>query len=906
MRTGRRSWLSVFLLTAATALGALDPAVPLSRLVHKSWNGRDGLPQSSVFGLAQDRDGFMWLGTAAGLVRFDGFRFRVFTPGDTPALPASSVQCLGNFQGEVWAAAGGEMAVSGPRGWRRVGEKEGWDGGRVTAAAGNGQEIWFGTLSGRLFARRGGSFVPVSFPVSLSLPVQALALAAGGGWIGRSDGLWRVEAGRAWRVPAGPGGAVADVRAVCPIASTGVWAGGAGGLQRYERVGASWRPVGRPLLPRRTVTALARDRRGTLWIGTDAGLHRLAVGGVDPGPPFLESESVTAVGEDQWGNVWIGTLAGGLHLVQEGKFRLFDAGDGLPAGGVQCVYRDADGTLWCGASDGLYRLLEREMRFVCAPPDAGRWVSALHRDRRGVFWIGTRSGLWRRTAAGWSAERGLPEVPVAVLFEERGGALWAGTVGAGAWRLENGRWSSWSGRDGLPSDVVGAFVEERDGTLWIGTAAGLARRRAGRLHPAGSAAPAGMAVHDLYRDEGGRVWAAGEEGILCGENGRFSPPVGEGPPLRGPFHRILPDLSGNLWCSSAAGLFILSPGEGGARSGMGLHWRRLDAGDGLPGEVFSAGGRPAGERGRDGSLWFATPRGLLMVNPMFPLFIGSRFPSRLEALRGDGRPFPLHPALVLPAATRQVAFEFSKVEYIAPGQVLIRYRLTGTNTALFSLRLNYDSGVHVTDPRRPLVFHDLPADTYLLRWNACHSDGLWEENTREFTFSIAPAFHRSMLFFILLGALFGLAAAMVPRLLAVIAERRRERARKYKGSLLLPAAAQRHILRLRRWMEEGKPYLDPNLDQESVARALHISRETLSRVLSEQLQTNLKSYINKYRIEEACRRLADPATGDDKLLKIAFEVGFNSKSVFNEAFRRHTGVSPSVYRRRARGADDSR
>ena len=165
-------------------------------------------------------------------------------------------------------------------------------------------------------------------------------------------------------------------------------------------------------------------------------------------------------------------------------------------------------------------------------------------------------------------------------------------------------------------------------------------------------------------------------------------------------------------------------------------------------------------------------------------------------------------------------------------------------------------------------------------------------------FQIKTAFYQQIWFALLVCLLLVAAVIGIPRLLKKIAIYKENKYKKYKSSTLTFVESRRCLMRLIKIMKEEKPYLDPDLSQQKLAEKLSISKENLSQILHEQLRTNLKNFLNQHRIEAAKRKLADPGEADQKLLKIAYDSGFNSKSVFNDAFRKFTGMSPSDFRKK--------
>lgn len=129
-------------------------------------------------------------------------------------------------------------------------------------------------------------------------------------------------------------------------------------------------------------------------------------------------------------------------------------------------------------------------------------------------------------------------------------------------------------------------------------------------------------------------------------------------------------------------------------------------------------------------------------------------------------------------------------------------------------------------------------------------------------------------------------------------------AKKYEKSSLTTERGDVYLKRLREVMENEKPYADGSLTLQKLAKALAIPPHHLSQIINEQLNQNFFDFINNHRIEEAKRMLIDPARQHISILAISEEVGFNSKSAFNAAFKKHTQMTPSEFRKASGGASD--
>jgi ligand-binding sensor domain-containing protein/signal transduction histidine kinase len=490
------------LAASLLAFGLCGPAgAAAPRNLHFQHLGvEEGLPQESVVTILQDRTGFMWLGTQAGLARFDGYRYRVFRndPADAASLPDNYVQVsYEDRDGGLWFGTRGGLVRFDAAGQRFVRHDLSGGGGRggarntaISAIIGDGKGgLWVGTgdglvhldiASGRLRTYRHDGADGASLRDDR---VTALALDGRGGlWVGSGVGLDHLAAGAGGFVHRdidGPGQDDAH--------------GGAG----------------RAADPRRnTVTALSMGPRDTLWIGTAAGLEAWRLGEGTPAAPIrrhrldaregIGDVRVNALYRDRGDNLWVGTDLEGL------KWR-------DPAGGrfVNYVNQPLD----------RHTLSDNQVRAV--------WV-----DRTGTLWVGTMSGGVNRAdlASGGFGRFDLSPAQLAepnarkirAIAAGADGRLWMGTTGAGLLHVE-----PLSGRverirhdpaqpGSLPDDVIIAVLPGR-GKLWVGGPSGLAWRDAvsGRFTQVALGSEAGAShVQSLMLDRGGALWVATRGGLF--------------------------------------------------------------------------------------------------------------------------------------------------------------------------------------------------------------------------------------------------------------------------------------------------------------------------------------------------------------------------------------------------------
>ncbi|MGA8528099.1 MAG: two-component regulator propeller domain-containing protein [Acidobacteriaceae bacterium] len=787
-------------LAAAPAWG-LDPHMPLAQYGYQSWQTDTGLPQNTVHAIVQGPHGYLWIGTEGGLVRFDGVQFQVTTHATTPELPSDLIDDLMEDKaGTVWISTSGGLArmrdgvveAFGPdRGvpatqvWRTFDEvrsdggetvwvlsaaglfriDETRDGDRAERVpldedltensrmvAGRDGALWLGTAEGLVRLPSTGA------AQALGTAGEVLALAVDGdgtAWAGLRSGLEACTAEGCRSVAVAGGGAV---EALTADAGGRIWIGTDTGLFTDEggRVRAFVQPVGR-------VSFLTCDRQGVVWAGTTKGLMRVGSGEAGELLPHGGDVYLTAA-EDREGDLWLGTEAGGLAVLRDRKFSSLTAEDGLNEEYVLALAQGPDGAVWAGTKGGGLNVYRggHFRALTTAQGMASDVVFAVAAAPNGDVWAGTPDGL-NLVRDGQvrvlTTADGLADDFVRSLYVGGQGALWIGTR-HGLSRYANGAFTTWTAADGLGSDLIGAMTQSRDGDLWIGTLGGLSRMHRGRF--TNFTTQDGLSsniVTSLHEDADGTLWIGTDDGGLNRMRDGKIVPVARGLlPQR--VIGILEDRLGYLWISSNSGVYRVSRAglnrmvSGGAAPEV----MRFGVADGMRISECSSGGHPAVLALRDGTLWFATLKGIATVDPEhMPV---NRVAPRvvLEAVSVDDVEQRSAAPLTIAPGHSHYEFDYAGLSFVAPQKVEYRYQLVG-----------FDPGWVEAGTRRTAYYTNLPHGRYTFRVMARNNDGVWSREAATVALTVEPHLYQTVWFRLLLAlAVIGLSyAAWRRRLLRV-------------------------------------------------------------------------------------------------------------------------------------------
>lgn len=758
-------------LGTPAALGAsTDPAASTGYAVE-NWQAEQGLPRSTITAIAQTPDGYVWLGSPYGLVRFDGVRFVLFEEQVARDLGRGEVRDLhATPDGTLWIGTRRSGLLRYSRGVFESAslaypqlhpaiETIATDAdGTLWAVSGNGQAL---LVSG---ANRSVSnaLVPENRGHMLFQLVRDMQ---GRFWFAKQDRYGRIEQGMPTNVVALPDG----LALLAPARDGGLWLSTGSELRKLPAQGSETTPPVRLDFGLYGVAVLHEDRQGVLWVGTRRdGLHALVNGQLQRIPAV--HHSVSAIAQDAEGNIWVGTEGEGLFRLRRRVFLTVGVPEGLPNDRVLSVDKG-----WVVPQEGgLVRL---------TPPGLAELVPGLERislasvlaDEEGGAWLGAVNGRLLRLDRDGQLTRfpfrfSVPDPQLRVLLQDRRKHLWMGGYPFGLFRLPAGVTSyfeDFTGR-GLPQSAVTALAEDRDGRLWVGTADGKLHRLDGERFT--SFGPEhglpGTAIGALHVTEAGALWI----GTLGGGVGRFRDGRARFAGVEHGLHdnvitQMVEDDAGFAWFGSSRGIFRVRLAElekfadGGQSAVEAIPYGRSD---GLVNVECSGGYQPSACKTKSGRLRFGTSKGVILVDPASLSFNDRPPPLVLEQVAVDGVALANMAHVELSHDYRKLEFRYTALSFCAPERVRFRRQVVG-----------FDSDWVEDRDARSASYPQLPPGQYTFRFTACNNDGIWNETPVAFAFTVKPALWQMWWFRLGALALFALAVALAARYAATVRMRRR-------------------------------------------------------------------------------------------------------------------------------------
>ena len=757
------------------------------RYVQEHWTVAEGLPSNRLTVVRQASDGYIWVGSDQGLVRFDGVRFTVFTPENSPGLPNGDIHRLYEASDStVWMQTADRQAVHLKHGvFTAYGAEQGflkgstflqqvegevwinlvrYADGRMEPIQGLPENVyllsiyqeengtfWFGTQEQGLIRFQDGRHTTFSTDQGLAgtrvEEIRGDTREPGVIWFLAGKQLHRYHDGRVTRIPLAP-----RIGYVFQEPSGRWWLAGVDGLYRSEGSDPARitpvDPVGEYFSDFRWQPHV--DAQGHVWVTSPRHLFR-------DGAVVFSHPRISHFTVDTSGSAWITTKDDGLYRLKPAPFQVYSVPEGLTHKVVFPLLEDRQGSLWLGTQQGgLNKLDQGRVTVAGVPGVPSPAVYALHEDRAGTLWVGTQAGVCRLEGERCRREPALSfQHTTRAILEDRQGVLWFGTE-EGLYRYAHGQVATYTTNDGLSSDWIQGILEARDGALWLATnGGGIIRYRDEQFTPfTTTEGLSSNTVRALYEDDAGYLWVGTEGGglnrievppdpddlatamvtVYREEDGLFDSNV---------IHLILEDEQGRLWISSNLGLFwiwkqALDDLAAGRRERV--HSVVYAEQDGLRSPAGNGRIQPAGIKTRDGRLWFATEDGAAVVDPG-GLAQYAKPPSVvIEDMTVWGQPRAIqHGAAALAATERQFSFAYTALSWPDGDRARFAYQLEG-----------YDEDWVEAGGKREAIYGGVGPGRYRFRVRAMNHQGVWSEEA-SLALMIAPFYYETVWFWLLSG-----------------------------------------------------------------------------------------------------------------------------------------------------------
>ena len=770
-RRGRVAWsciASLAVVCGAVSTFAIDPNRKVSQYMREFWGTDRDFPGGSVTSIAQTPDGYLWIGTDRGLVRFDGVSFRRYGQAGPSSFPIGPVrELLGDKKGNLWILLETTRLLRYHDGVFDLmrGEAE---NGISAMGFGIGGEVLISSLATGTLRFDGERFVSVSSAAAVppttakgqedltfwsstdllwssglrshrlvaptSSVISMATTADGKIWLGTEDrGLFYVSEGRVFAVTKGLPGQ--RIICVLPLEGPELWVGTGKGVIRWT--GSQLSRKGVPeALQHVGVLSIIRDRDSNIWVGTSHGLLRFNARGISSlaGQTPVTSAPVTALFEDREGNLWAGGPRG-IERLRDSAFVTYSAG-ALRSESSGPIYVDEEGRAWFAPLEGGLYWIQDGKEGSIANDGLSRDVVYSITGSKNSLWVGRqRGGLTHLTYAHGSISTktytqadGLAQNGVYAVYRSEDGAVWGATLSGGVSKYWKGRFTSYSTANGMASDTVSSIAESADGTMWFGTPDGLNALSIGkwRVFTVRDGLPAND-VNCLLTDREDVVWIGTASGLAFLRAGLVQLPAAVPASLHEPIYGMAEDGNGRLWIATSNHVLAVKrdklAGGGDARNDV----REYGLEDGLQGmegvrrqrSVFSD---------TFGRVWFSTNRGISVVDTKRSVDSSAPAIVRIDGLTADGDTIELQLPVRVPPGEHRIMFDYSGLSLAVPERIRFRYFLD-----------NFDRNWSEPTAARQAVYTNLRPGRYRFRVTASNSAGIWNSSESTLPFEIEQA-----------------------------------------------------------------------------------------------------------------------------------------------------------------------
>jgi signal transduction histidine kinase/ligand-binding sensor domain-containing protein len=744
--------LAIALAMAPGSARAVDPNQSTTSYIRSTFSVEDGLSSNVVNAIVQTRNGFLWIGTDAGLNRFDGRHFTPIYfrgPGSTPQGIVSSLAEGRN--GDLWiGTSAGLVRIPRPA----LDRFERSLSVFYHPGPGLSDEItwlhftrdgvlWVGTAAGlyRFAGDRFETAIPGTYIGRIEESADGHLLVVSDQGFIELDGTRVVpHPGLSQRLRVG----------------TGAGAGGQSGIELFyivqDRSGVPWFRLARRVngsierfqrygVNGELLYRVYEDPQGNLWVYDTDGISRVSGTKLEPVVTGIQIRSISA---DRDGNLWIGTNGQGLLRFRDRPVRIFSQADGLPNNVPMTVLSKRDGSLWVGSNCNGLSVFDGK-RFKTYDEKDGlsnSCVWSLAEGKTGELWVGTWGGGLFRFADGhfvqFTLRQGLADGVVRAITVAHDGSLWIATQN-GLSHMVDGQFHNYSTTDGLSSNRVVSVYQDRHGTIWAGTSRGVDRMVGDRFARV-------LSPHEIFDP---RYISLSED--ASGEPYALSAPKGidriEGNQLVEVNHDLdllsmVASPRGELWFTGDHGIFRFSAGafaqkQAGPDNPPDYAW--FGKADGMLSTQCSVGA-PNMALTPDGKLWVATVQGLAMLDLRHLSFDTSKPRIFVEDVTVGRTRQPAERELVLPPGTHHVELRFDSISLASPEKIRFQYRMDGVDPVWLD-----------ADNSLTAVYTNIPIGTHAFRIRASNSAGVWDRSGISFPVTQKPYFYETGWFRLLSG-----------------------------------------------------------------------------------------------------------------------------------------------------------
>ena len=753
MKKSNYRQIYIFLLFSILCLSTYKPAISRDRekiaalYSIRNWTTENGLPSSAILDIHQSKEGYIWLLTYNGLLRYNGREFERFDKNHSQYFETNSVFAITETpNGTLWFGSYGNGLVRySNKNFTKI-ETPNFFVQRLFAE--NDEIVWIGTKNDGVyqFNVTNNTISKIDFPDLNKSSISFIGKDSDNWlWIGtEGNGIFKYKAGQLQPFHQN---IVKQIHHILFTESKDVIISAYDGL--YVAHDNYIRKVKQ--LGNLNINHALKLKNGKIIISTIKGIYQTDEK-ISFLMPYQQGSNIRAIKsiEDREGNIWVGTYRNGLYQIIDNQFRTYTEEDGLTTKSVGGICELNNGSILVGSIDGQINIVNNQKisKYYLKTPIEGNKIYCLFKDSKNNLWINTYKGTIKKTPGGreilYNKSNRLQGDLSRLTFEDSKGNIWIGNRASGISVLQtNGKWKYFNKTNGLSSNFILAIDEDKDGNIIISTDNGgvniITPKNEIIILDADNKLNSNLCFNTLV-DKDQSYWFATKNGITHYKNNEsFHFEANKGLPTDAIFD-IIEDNKGYFWLTSNIGVIQVKKAElleAEHNKTQKIYWKLFNQKNGL--NAYECAGATASLKAQNGDIWIPAIDGLIQIDP-------NKKPNKIEEpkivfgdIQIDTTFYQTNNPIILSSGKKRFTFKYACLIFSNPTQIQYQVQL-----------VNFDKNWIDMGNQNQITYTNLPAGNFTLKVRA--TDGLdkWYEETMEQKIIIRPVFIETIWFYLIL------------------------------------------------------------------------------------------------------------------------------------------------------------
>ena len=726
----------------------------ISQYVIDNWTKDEGLPTNSLIDICQTEDGYIWISSYNGLIKFNGIDFQLFNKTNTPIFNTDGVGALKeDNNGTLWMTTQSNGLVSYKDGKFIAHKTTNYKQLYTVLYIDNLNQIWSASPKTGWFTYKDGNYTPLTYssPLRNIEPTYITQDKNNTIWFATlQNGLFKYENSQFTNYTTDDGLNSDWITVVFVDKNNLLWIGTDKGLCTFD--GNNFLRI--PELTDFSITSILTDEFQNMWIGTTNGLFFKKNKSTEyeylNNNNGLTQNHTSRLLLDKENSLWIVNYRGGLTRIKNGKFTCYTKNNGMLGTLTYNACEIKPNVILVGFDNGKINKIENNQisEFKTKTNLSDKRIRNIFKDSKKNIWISTYSGFLKILPDGtekWYCDKiDFPSRYIRLIFEDSKNNIWVGTRDNGIIKINKDQtYTVFNKPNGFNVNLIMSIDEDLEGNLLVGTSKGglhiISNDSIVKKYTTIDGLSSDI-IFNTYIDNKNRIWIAANGGLNCIENGKITVfPVQDNILTDSPYDIIEDDL-GNFWMPSSKGVMKVKKDELISKLGSDtitkLDCILFNKYDGLGKSECSA--TAISIKATNGSLWFPTLNGVATINPSQIPTNDYKPPVYIESIVIDKKQYSLSNNFTVKPDKKRIELNFNALSYYEPKKVLSKIKLEG-----------FEKEWSEPTNERTISYTNLPPGNYTFKVKACNNDGLWNETGAQFSFKVKPKFYQTFLFYVI-------------------------------------------------------------------------------------------------------------------------------------------------------------